>query len=197
MAKAIKEIADLLARLPGVGSRTAMRLAFHLLESNEEYTSALGESIKKLKENVKHCSVCANISDTDPCDICEDDSRNAKLLCVVENIPDLWAIEKSSTYRGRFHVLQGLLRPLDGIGPDDLNIGQLRQRVKKDGIEEVIVATKPSVEGEATALLVKQTLKSLKVKISRIASGVPHGSEIEYIDSRTLERALEHRRDMS
>ena len=169
MAGAIQDLAELLARLPGVGRRTATRLVFHLLKANDDYTDALGNSIATLHEKVCRCSTCANISDSDPCSICNDANRDARLICVVESVPDLWAIESSGSYRGRFHVLHGL---------------------------EVIVATRPSVEGEATALLIKHTLAEAGVRLTRIASGVPHGSELEYTDSRTLDRAIYDRREI-
>lgn len=196
MAGAIQELSDLLARLPGVGKRTATRLAFHLLKARPDYAAALGQGISTLHERVRRCSICSNISDTDPCDICEDPARDRTVVCVVESVPDLWAIESAGTYRGSFHVLHGLLKPLDGIGPDDLNLDLLRERVDGDGVREVILATHPSVEGEATALLIRQVLDGAGVTVSRIASGIPHGSELEYTDSRTLERALTDRREM-
>jgi recombination protein RecR len=196
MAGAIQDLAELLARLPGVGRRTATRLVFHLLKANDDYTDALGNSIATLHEKVCRCSTCANISDSDPCSICNDANRDARLICVVESVPDLWAIESSGSYRGRFHVLHGLLKPLDGVGPDDLNVDLLSDRAHKSEVEEVIVATRPSVEGEATALLIKHTLAEAGVRLTRIASGVPHGSELEYTDSRTLDRAIYDRREI-
>jgi recombination protein RecR len=196
MARAIQELAELLARLPGVGRRTATRLSFHLLRSSDDYTRALGERIATLHERVTRCAVCANISDTDPCHICADPGRNQKIVCVVESVPDLWAIDAGGTYRGAFHVLHGLLRPLDGIGPDDLNLELLRARASGGGVEEIIIATRPSVEGEATALMIRQAVADLRVAVTRIASGIPHGSELEYTDARTLERAIVDRREM-
>ena len=196
MSGAITELADLLGRLPGVGRRTATRLTFHLLKANDEYVRRLGESIASLHERVRRCSICANVGDQDPCAICADRGRSGAAVCVVESVPDLWAIEESGTFRGRYHVLHGLLRPLDGVGPDDLNLAAIRERIAAEGISEVIVATRPSVEGEATALLVKQSLRGLDVRVTRIASGVPHGSELEYADGRTLTRAIDDRRDL-
>ena len=196
MAGAIQDLADLLARLPGVGRRTATRLVFHMLKTNSDYTYALGTSIATLHQKVCRCSTCANISDSDPCPICDDATRDERQICVVESVPDLWAIESSGSYRGRFHVLHGLLKPLDGVGPDDLNVDLLSARVGDSAVEEVIVATRPSVEGEATALLIKHALAETGVQLTRIASGVPHGSELEYTDSRTLDRAIGDRREM-
>ena len=196
MAGAIQDLADLLARLPGVGRRTATRLVFHMMKASSDYTDALGTSIATLHEKVRRCSTCANISDSDPCPICDDATRDARQICVVESVPDLWAIESSGSYRGHFHVLHGLLKPLDGVGPDDLHVDLLSNRVHDSAVEEVIVATRPSVEGEATALLIKHALAESGVQLTRIASGVPHGSELEYTDSRTLDRAIENRREI-
>jgi recombination protein RecR len=196
MSGAIVELADLLSRLPGIGRRSATRLAFHLLKANRDYVQRLGESVAALHDRVKRCSICANVGDDDPCAICADRARANRALCVVEGVPDLWAIEEAGTFRGRYHVLHGLLKPLDGVGPAELNLATLRERVIDERVEEVIVATRPSVEGEATALLVKQTLAGVAVRVTRIASGVPHGSELEYADGRTLMRALDDRRDI-
>lgn len=196
MSSAIAELAELLGRLPGIGRRSATRLTFHLLRANPEYVARLGGTISSLHDRVRRCSICANVGDEDPCAVCADRGRSGAAVCVVESVPDLWAIEESGTFRGRYHVLHGLLRPLDGVGPDDLNLAALRDRVAGEGIAEVIVATRPSVEGEATALLVKQTLAGLPVRVTRIASGVPHGSELEYADGRTLSRAIDDRREL-
>jgi recombination protein RecR len=192
----IQELAELLARLPGVGRRTAIRLAFHLLRSHEDYARELGAAIATLHERVHPCSVCANLSDDDPCAICADPGRDERAICVVANVPDLWAIEQAATFRGRYHVLGGLLRPLDGVGPDDLNLERLVERAAAAEVEEVIIATRPSVEGEATALLIRQSLEEHDVRITRIASGIPHGGELEYTDRMTLGRALDDRREM-
>jgi recombination protein RecR len=196
MSGAIAELAELLARLPGIGRRSATRLAFHLLKANRDYVRALGESVGALHDRVRRCSICANVGDEDPCGICADPARAGRALCVVEGVPDLWAIEEAGTFRGRYHVLHGLLKPLDGVGPAELNLATLAERVAGEGVDEVIVATRPSVEGEATALLIKQTLAGAGVRVTRIASGVPHGSELEYADGRTLVRALDDRRDL-
>lgn len=196
MADGIRELAELLTRLPGVGRRTGIRLAFHLLRAPEEYARKLGQAIAAIHERVRPCSTCGNYSDADPCSICGDAGRDRKLICVVAGVPDLWAIENTGEYRGLYHVLHGLLSPLDGIGPDDLHLDRLCQRVRDDAVEEVIVATRPSVEGEATSLLVRQTLGDLPVRVSRIASGIPHGGELEYADRMTLGRALSDRREI-
>jgi recombination protein RecR len=196
MTDGINELAELLARLPGVGRRTAIRLAFHLIGSPEEYAQKLGESIATIHERIQPCSACGNLADSDPCSICADAGRNRSLICVVAGVPDLWAIDNTGEYRGLFHVLGGLLSPLDGIGPDDLPLDLLRERIAEERIEEVIVATRPSVEGEATALLIRQSLEDLDVRVTRIASGVPHGGELEYADRMTLGRALSDRREI-
>jgi recombination protein RecR len=196
MADAIQELAALLARLPGVGKRNALRLTFHLLKAPTEYTEQLGKMMLSIHDQVNKCSICANLTEKDPCPICTGPKRDNNLICVVASVPDLWAIEESGAFHGRYHVLHGLLAPLDGIGPDDLNVGQLRARIQKEDIEEVIVATRPSVEGEATALLIRQTLEGLTVKVSRIASGISYGGELEYADRMTLGQALAGRLEM-
>ncbi len=196
MTGPIHELIELFARFPGIGRRSATRLVFHLLDMNPEFAARLGESLLSFHQRIVRCGVCANMSDSDPCGICTDRGRDKTTICVVENVPDLWAVDAGGTYRGRFHVLHGLLSPLDGIGPDDLHLEQLLERVAAGGVAEVIVATRPSVEGEATALLIRRTLEKTAVKVSRIASGVPHGSELEYADARTLERAFADRREL-
>jgi recombination protein RecR len=196
MATAIHELAALLARLPGVGKRTATRLAFHLLDAPEEYARRLGESIASLHRRVSACSICGNLDDADPCSVCTAPNRDDRTICVVAGVPDLWAVEESSAFRGRFHVLHGLLSPLDGKGPDDLNLAGLRLRVEHGGVGEVVIATRPSVEGEATALLVREILSGLAVRVTRIATGVPHGGELEYADRVTLGHAFDDRRDV-
>jgi recombination protein RecR len=196
MSDAIRDLAELLARLPGVGKRTAVRLTFHMLKSQNEYLKHLGEAISTLKDKVKPCSACRTLSEIDPCTVCADERRNRSQICVVSSVQDQWALEESGTYRGLYHVLHGLFSPLDGIGPDDLKMDLLFERVKNERPDEVIVAVRPSVEGEATAILVQQTLASLKVKITRIASGISYGGELEYADRMTLGRAIDGRREM-
>ncbi|MDD5308409.1 MAG: recombination mediator RecR [Deltaproteobacteria bacterium] len=196
MADPIRELSDLLARLPGVGRRTALRLAFHLLGAPEEYARELGQAIARIRDRVRPCSVCRNLTEQDPCAVCGNPRRDRSIICVVAGVPDLWAIEETGSYRGLYHVLHGLLAPLDGVGPEDLHLDALRARVQADGTAEVIVATRPSVEGEATAFVVRDILKDLPVRVSRIASGVPHGGELEYADRVTLGFALDGRRNM-
>ncbi|NLN63362.1 MAG: recombination protein RecR [Myxococcales bacterium] len=192
----IHELTALLSRLPGIGKRTAARLVFHLLDADTDYVRHLGATVAALPDKIFRCAICGNLDESNPCHLCADPSRDATLICVVERIPDLWAVETGGTFRGRYHVLHGLLSPLDGVGPDDLNLALLHQNVTAQQVREVIVATRPSVEGEATALLIQQTLADTGVAVSRIAAGVPHGSEIEYTDARTLERALADRKAM-
>lgn len=196
MSDAIQNLAELLARLPGVGKRTAVRLTFHLLRAPEEYLKTLGTAVGTIRDVVKPCSACRSLSENDPCPICSDEKRNRKQICVVAGVQDLWAIEESGAYRGIYHVLHGLFSPLDGVGPDDLKINLLLERVKTLSPEEIIVAVRPSVEGEATALLIHQTLAHQAVKITRIASGISYGGELEYADRMTLGRALDGRREM-
>ena len=190
MSGAIQEMIDLFSRLPGVGRRSATRLVFHLLDASPEYAVRLGTALCEFHNRIERCSECANMSDQNPCPVCSDHHRDHRVICVVENIPDLWAIDSGGTYRGVYHVLHGLLAPLDGVGPDDLNIDLLVDRVRNNDVNEVIVATRPSVEGEATAMLIRQSLGDFPVIVSRIASGVPLGGELEYTDARTLERAI-------
>jgi recombination protein RecR len=190
----IARLTMLFARLPGVGEKTAQRLAFHVLKSPPDYARELAEALLALKDEVRLCSTCCNLTARDPCSICADAQRDAKLVCVVESVPDLLAIERTREFRGRYHVLHGALSPLDGIGPDQLKIKELLARAT--GLEEVIVATDPTVEGEATALYLARLLKPLGAKVTRIAQGVPTGSDLEYADQVTLSRALSGRREL-
>jgi recombination protein RecR len=196
MADAIHDLATLLARLPEIGHRTAIRLTFHLLRANPEYLNRLGDTITTIRDRVHECTQCRNLTEDDPCPICADPRRDSQLMCVVSSVPDLWAVEETGSYTGCYHVLHGLLSPLDGVGPDDLQVDLLRTRVEKGEVREVIVATPPSMDGEVTATLVRQTLSGLPVKLSRIASGIPHGGELEYTDKTTLARAISHRTEM-
>lgn len=192
----IAELVSLLARLPGIGERTATRLAFHVLGSDPVYARALGESLAQVHGRVKRCAVCGNYGADEVCDICRDPRRDASLLCVVARVPDLVAIERSGSFRGRYHVLHGLLAPLDGVGPEELPLGDLAARCEREGVREVVVATPLSVEGEATALYVAEVLRGHDVRVSRIASGVPHGGELEFTDQVTLGRAFEGRKPL-
>jgi recombination protein RecR len=190
---------ELLARLPGVGEKTAQRFALHLVAEKSGTAQALGQSLSELGERVKPCQRCGNIADVDAsaraiCMVCRDTRRDSSLLCIVAKVQDLLAIERSGAMRGRYFVLGRLLSPLDGIGPDELPLEQLFERLGSDGVREVIVATPPSVDGEATALLLARELTNRGVTVSRIASGVPHGGDLEFADQITLGRAIEGRR---
>jgi len=185
-----------LARLPGIGEKTATRLAFHILRAPEGQARELAQAILEVREKIRLCSVCCTLTEDDPCAVCADARRDVSLLCVVAQPTDLLAVERSGHYRGRYHVLHGVLSPLDGVGPDDLRIGELVRRLDADGPREVIIATSPNVEGEATAMYLARLIKPLGVRVTRIASGVPIGGELEYVDQVTLTRALEGRREM-
>jgi len=190
----IASLISLLARLPGVGERTAARLAFHVLEGDQQYAVALGRALSTIHDEVTRCKLCGNYGAEARCAICQDPRRDESVLCVVAKVPDLIALEALASFRGRYHVLHGLLAPLDGVGPDQLPLDDLERRISEENIQEVIVATPLNVEGEATALYLADALSSSPVRVSRIAAGVPHGGELEFTDQVTLGRALEDRR---
>lgn len=185
-----------LQRLPGIGAKSAQRLAFHLLKTPREDVDALCAAMLSVKDRVTYCSTCSNITDVDPCGYCTDGSRDGRIICVVEQPENVWAVERTRGFKGRYHVLMGAIAPLQGVGPDDLKIKGLLARVGAGTVEEVIVATNPTVEGEATALYLARLLKPLGVKVSRIAMGVPVGSDLDYTDEFTMSKAMEGRRDM-
>jgi recombination protein RecR len=185
-----------LQRLPGIGAKSAQRLAFHLLKTPREDVDRLTVALRDMKERVAHCSICSNITDTDPCTYCTNPDRRQNIICVVEDPQNVTAVEKTREFKGVYHVLMGALSPLQGIGPDDLKIKSLLARVDRGGVEEVILATNPNVEGEATAIYLARLLKPLGVRVTRIARGVPIGSDLEYADEVTLHKALEGRRDV-
>ena len=186
----IVELVNQLTRLPGIGEKTALRLAYHIVEAPSGYAAALSAAIGEAKARIVRCGRCGILSGDDPCRWCSAPSRSDEIVCVVESTQDVHAIERTGEYRGRYHVLHGLIRPLDGVGPDGLNIESLLQRLQGSGFGEVIVATNPSVEGEATAMYLQRLLHPLGVKVSRIASGLPLGGELEYADRATLGRAI-------
>lgn len=192
IARLVKE----LARLPGIGEKTAQRLAFHILEAGPTFAADLAGAIAGVVRDVRCCSSCQTLTDRDPCPICADPRRDARMLCVVEGVPDLVAIERTHEYRGRYHVLHGALSPLDGVGPGDLKIRELLVRLEHDPVDEVVLATNPDIEGEATALYLSKLLKPLGMKVTRIAQGVPMGGDLEYADQVTLARALSGRREL-
>jgi recombination protein RecR len=185
-----------LGRLPGIGEKTATRLAFHILRSPEAHARELAEAILEVRDKIRLCSTCCNLTEHDPCAICSDARRDGSLVCVVAQPTDLLAIERSGHFGGRYHVLHGVLAPLDGVGPDDLRIADLVRRLEVEKVTEVILATSPNVEGEATAMYIAKLVKPLGVRVTRIASGVPIGGELEYVDQVTLSRALEARREL-
>ncbi len=193
-AASVERLANRLARLPGIGRKSANRLAFHILKLTKEEAYELADAIREVKEKVGFCSVCYNISETDPCRICADPSRDKGIICVVEETPDAAAMDKVEGFNGVFHVLGGRLSPLDGIGPENLRIKELLARIT-DEVREVVIATNPNVEGEATAIYLSKLLKPLGVKVTRIARGLPVGSDLEYADSVTLAKAMEGRQD--
>jgi recombination protein RecR len=193
IARLVKE----LAKLPGIGEKTAQRLAFHVLEAGPAYAEALASAIAGVVRDVRTCSGCQTLTDQDPCAICRDPRRDAKVVCVVEGVPDLLAVERTHEFRGRYHVLHGALSPLDGIGPADLKVRELLLRLEQGETAEVILATNPNVEGEATALYLAKLLRPLGVRITRIARGLPVGGDLEYADQVTLSKALEGRREIS
>ena len=184
-----------LAKLPGVGEKTATRLAFHVLRAPDTLARELAQALVDVKERIRLCSVCMNLTEADPCALCSDARRDPRLICVVATPPDLYAIDRTGGFRGRYHVLHGVLSPLEGVGPDDLRIKELLARAQSD-VSEVIVATSPNVEGEATALYLSRVLKPLGVRVTRIASGLAVGGELEYADGVTITRALDQRREM-
>jgi recombination protein RecR len=190
----IASLISLLSRLPGIGRRTAARLAFHVLEADPQYAKALGRALSTIHDEVTRCEQCGNYGAESRCTICQDPRRDGSIICVVAKVPDLIALEALGSFRGLYHVLHGLLAPLDGFGPDQLPLDALERRIADQNVKEVIIATPLNVEGEATALYVAQALKSLPVRVSRIAAGVPHGGELEFTDQVTLGRALEERR---
>ena len=185
-----------LVRLPGIGPKSAQRLMFHLLKVSKDEALTLAQAIIDLKDRARWCTVCYNISEEDRCNICADPVRDGSLLCVVEEANDLWAIEKTGSFKGRYHVLGGSLSPLDGRGPEQLTAKALVQRLEAEGVKEVILATNPNVEGEATAMYLSRLLKPLAVRVTRIARGLPVGGDLEYADEVTLSKALEGRREV-
>ena len=188
----LEELVEQFAHLPGIGRKTAYRLAYHVLKAPPEAARELARAILNVKEKIHSCSVCFNISDNDPCPICSDDERNHQLICVVEEPHDVVAFQRAGAFNGVFHVLGGVFAPLDGIGPEDLKIAELVTRAKS-GAEEIIIATNPTPEGETTALYIARLLKPLGVKVTRIARGLPMGGDVEYADQHTLAKALEGR----
>lgn len=195
-ATPVQDLIDELGRLPGIGPKSAQRIAFHLLKVSHEDALRLARTISEMKDKVTFCRRCFNIAESELCSICSDGQRDDSLLCVVEEPRDLVAVEKTGEYRGRYHVLQGAMSPIEGIGPEQLRVKELLERIEDRGAVEVILCTNPNIEGEATALYLGRLLKPLGVKVTRLASGLPVGGDLEYADELTLGRALEGRREL-
>ncbi len=192
----LEQLIDSFKYLPGIGEKTAERLAFAIMEMDEERVSQFSNSLMMVKENIRRCPVCNGLTDSDKCSICSDDMRDNTILCVVEDPKSVFLFEKLGLYKGKYHVLKGLISPLDGINPDDIELEKLIERVKKESFKEIILAFKPSIEGETTSLYIKRILGDMNLSITKIASGIPMGADMEYIDAMTLERALMDRKNV-
>lgn len=195
-APAVEELIDELSKLPGIGKKTATRLAFHILRSSKQDAQALAGSILRVKEKIGLCRICFNVAEGEVCTICSNHQRDHSLLCVVEEPNDLMAIEAAGIFGGVYHVLHGAISPLDGVGPRELKIEELLQRLKRGEVAEVILATNPTVEGDTTSLYLAKVIKPLGIKVTRIAQGIPAGGDIEYVDGKTMGKSLEGRREM-
>jgi len=193
MVDSIEKLVEEFSKFPGIGKKTAQRMAFFVLKERKEEAEALSQAIKDVKDKVRYCSVCFNITEEDPCSVCKDEKRDRSMICVAEEANDVVALEKTDQYKGLYHVLGGVLSPLDGVGPDDLKVKELLLRLKGKQVKEVIIATNPSTEGEATAVYLSRLIKPLGIKVTRIARGLPAGGDLEYADQTTLANALEGR----
>ena len=192
----IEKLIENFEKLPSIGHKTAIRLAFHMLDLEQEKTEEFISSIVEAKKNLKYCSKCFNISDTDPCQICSSPKRDASIICVVEDVRDVIAMERTHEFKGVYHVLHGSISPMNGIGPDDIKIKELLARLSDNSVKEIILATNPRVEGEATAIYLSKIIKPLGIRVTRIAQGIPVGGDLEYTDEVTLSQALEGRREI-
>jgi recombination protein RecR len=193
----IAKLIDAFSRLPGIGPKTAARLAFHVLRMKEDDVIDFAKALVSVKRNLHFCSICCNITDIDPCRICQDKSRDNSVICVVQESRDLVAMERTKEFQGLYHVLQGAISPMEGVGPDEIRIAELLRRLSDDRIQEMILATNPNVEGEATAMYLSRLVKPFGIKVTRIAHGLPVGGDLEYADEVTLSKALEGRRELS
>jgi recombination protein RecR len=193
MVDSIERLIEEFSKFPGIGKKTAQRMAFFVLKQRKEEAESLAQAVLDVKEKVRYCSVCFNITEDDPCSICKDEKRDRSIICVVEEANDVAALEKTNQFKGLYHVLGGVLSPLDGVGPEDLKVKELLARLKDGTVKEVIIATNPSTEGEATAVYLSKLIKPLGVKVTRIARGLPAGGDLEYADQTTLANALEGR----
>ncbi|MGE3492898.1 MAG: recombination mediator RecR [Vicinamibacterales bacterium] len=192
----LQDLVEQFKRLPGVGAKSAQRLAFHILRTPREDAERLCQAIRDVKDRVTYCTTCNNITDTDPCLMCGDDSRDHRIICVVEEPQNVNVVDRTGGFKGVFHVLMGAISPLQGVGPDDLKIKGLLARIGTDGVDEVILATNPTVEGEATAIYLARLLKPLGIRVTRIATGIPVGSDIDYADDLTVGKAMDGRREV-
>ncbi|WP_102348022.1 recombination mediator RecR [Bacillus sp. Marseille-P3661] len=192
----IAKLIDSFMKLPGIGPKTAVRLAFFVLKMKEDDVLDFGKALVNAKRNLKHCSVCFNITDRDPCSICDDNHRDRSVICIVQDPKDVIAMEKMREYHGLYHVLHGAISPMDGIGPEDIKISELLKRLQDDEVKEIILATNPNIEGEATAMYISRLVKPTGIRITRIAHGLPVGGDLEYADEVTLSKALEGRREL-
>ncbi|MBM7567667.1 recombination mediator RecR [Paenibacillus sacheonensis] len=192
----IAKLIDAFSRLPGIGPKTAGRLAFHTLKMKEDDVIDFAKALVSVKRNLHYCSVCCNITDTDPCRICQDKSRDQSIICVVQESKDLVAMERTKEFEGQYHVLQGAISPMEGIGPDEIRIAELLRRLSDETVQELILATNPNIEGEATAMYLSRLVKPFGIKVTRIAHGLPVGGDLEYADEVTLSKALEGRREL-
>ena len=192
----LEDLIESFKLLPGIGEKTAERLAFYILNMEDEKTDFFSNSIIEAKKKLHKCPVCSNITDKEKCNICSSDERNDKILCVVEDAKSIFLFEKIGSFKGVYHVIDGLISPLDGVNPEDIGIEKLIKRIENSSFEEIIIAVKPSIEGETTSLYIKKIIEGLNIKVTRIASGIPLGADIEYIDSLTLERALIDRKEI-
>lgn len=195
-AKPLNKLINELSKLPGIGGKTAQRLAFHILSMEDKDAFELSDAIRDAKSSMTYCSVCGNLTDSDPCSICMDESRDKSVICVVENPKDVAAMEKIKEYKGYYHVLHGAISPMDGVGPDDINLKSLILRLQDENVKELIIATNPNIEGEATAMYIARLIKPSGIKVTRIAHGIPVGGDLEYADEVTLLKAVEGRRQL-
>ena len=195
-APSIEKLIEAFEKLPSIGNKTAARLAFHMLDATEEETNEFVKAILEAKSNLKYCSQCYNISDTDPCPICGNQNRDHSVVCVVEDVRDVVAMERTHEFKGVYHVLHGSISPMNGVGPDDIKIKELLTRLMGGEVKEIILATNPRVEGEATAMYISKLVKTMGIKATRIAHGIPVGGDLEYTDEVTLSKALEGRREI-
>ena len=192
----IEKLIESFEKLPSIGHKTAIRLAFHMLDMTDEEITEFTTSITDAKKKLKYCSTCFNISDTDPCPICSNPKRDQSTICVVEDVRDIMAMERTHEYKGVYHVLHGTISPMNGIGPDEIKIKELLNRIRDNDIKEVIIATNPRVEGEATSIYISKLIKAFNIKVTRIAHGIPVGGDLEYTDEITLMKAMEGRREI-